>query len=563
MPSLSGAAPFSLLPFALLSFAALSLLLRGPLAHLPCSLVCFPVLASLCRAVLDHRKLSGRGRPVRLAGTAFGSWARGGPVGFSRAGLRPSGAAGTCGPATALSLATAWTIAEWLRGHVLTGFPWNLAAYALADWTILAQAASVLGSYGLGSSSSWQRPASDMRWAARARKPSGISWGGCSNDVGLGHVRIPSRCASVGGHRPRTTVRIVPAEHPTEREVGPAARNANIARLLFLSARPGAFDLLLWPETAWPGFLPKIRGQSDDRLASADRAVLLTAARSGNSPVQTQSITTRSLPSVRTAASWLAMRSITSSPSRICALARASAVPRIVQSLGDFSPGPDPRLLLSALSRFPALRSAMRSSSPGMWSMTRYGPTGSSTRPTTPGSAPRSDHGSTSPRPGCVRSKKACRWFARPTPEFRPWSTRSGASRLSLSSANRASSTQACRGRFAQPLYARFGDWMPLAMLVASWTGYGLLRRTSPRAHRKGRRMIGPVFALAGFVWGCLSPEGAEASGSTVCSTESAMDCLRPRRCAYRYRAGAFSGPAWIGESPPAGCGRDGCDLNL
>ena len=34
-------------------------------------------------------------------------------------------------------------------------------------------------------------------------------------------------------------------------------------------------------------------------------------------------------------------------------------------------------------------------------------------------------------------------------------------------------------------LYARFGDWMPLAMLVASWTGYGLLRRTRPTSSQK------------------------------------------------------------------------------
>ena len=50
----------------------------------------------------------------------------------------------------ALSLATSWTGLEWLRGHVLTGFPWNLAAYTLADWLPFAQVASLVGSYGLG-----------------------------------------------------------------------------------------------------------------------------------------------------------------------------------------------------------------------------------------------------------------------------------------------------------------------------------------------------------------------------------------------------------------------------
>src|SRR5207248_776047 len=33
-----------------------------------------------------------------------------------------------------LALAVLWTLFEWLHGHVLTGFPWNLVGYAWADW---------------------------------------------------------------------------------------------------------------------------------------------------------------------------------------------------------------------------------------------------------------------------------------------------------------------------------------------------------------------------------------------------------------------------------------------
>ena len=44
------------------------------------------------------------------------------------------------GPWRILALAAALTIAEWLRGHVLTGFPWNAYGYALTGPLVLAQA---------------------------------------------------------------------------------------------------------------------------------------------------------------------------------------------------------------------------------------------------------------------------------------------------------------------------------------------------------------------------------------------------------------------------------------
>ncbi len=46
-------------------------------------------------------------------------------------------------------LAIALSIAEWLRGHVLTGLPWNVVGYALAATDELMQGAALVGVYGL------------------------------------------------------------------------------------------------------------------------------------------------------------------------------------------------------------------------------------------------------------------------------------------------------------------------------------------------------------------------------------------------------------------------------
>ncbi|MGQ0672984.1 MAG: apolipoprotein N-acyltransferase [Hyphomicrobium sp.] len=46
-------------------------------------------------------------------------------------------------------LAVALAMAEWLRGHVLTGLPWNTLGYALTYPLPLMQSASVIGTYSL------------------------------------------------------------------------------------------------------------------------------------------------------------------------------------------------------------------------------------------------------------------------------------------------------------------------------------------------------------------------------------------------------------------------------
>ncbi|MGD9803648.1 MAG: apolipoprotein N-acyltransferase [Hyphomicrobiaceae bacterium] len=48
-----------------------------------------------------------------------------------------------------VTLALTLALAEWLRGHILTGFPWNVLGYALTAPDVLMQSASLFGIYGL------------------------------------------------------------------------------------------------------------------------------------------------------------------------------------------------------------------------------------------------------------------------------------------------------------------------------------------------------------------------------------------------------------------------------
>jgi apolipoprotein N-acyltransferase len=48
-----------------------------------------------------------------------------------------------------LVFAIALTVAEWLRGHLFTGFPWNAVGYALTPLPVMMQSAALVGVWGL------------------------------------------------------------------------------------------------------------------------------------------------------------------------------------------------------------------------------------------------------------------------------------------------------------------------------------------------------------------------------------------------------------------------------
>lgn len=68
---------------------------------------------------------------------------------FTAFGLALARAIWTSGATRVLALGVALTAVEWVRGHILTGFPWNTCGYMLMTPLWLAQSASLIGLWGL------------------------------------------------------------------------------------------------------------------------------------------------------------------------------------------------------------------------------------------------------------------------------------------------------------------------------------------------------------------------------------------------------------------------------
>ena len=160
-----------------------------------------------------------------------------------------------------LALAVCLTATEWLRGHAFTGFPWNAFGYALTAPLALAQAASVLGLWGLTfiAIAICASPATLLDRDAKKRRPLLPFTLAALTLVALGTfgvirlVRTPIRLVD-GVH-----LRIMQPNLQQDVRFNYAARHEVVDRYLALSARQG-FDQvthLIWPESAFPFFLTR------------------------------------------------------------------------------------------------------------------------------------------------------------------------------------------------------------------------------------------------------------------------------------------------------------------
>jgi len=170
------------------------------------------------------------------------------------------------GPWRIVGLAGWLAAAEFARGHVLTGFPFDLLGYALTGTDEMMQLASVIGVYGLTLVAAlvamtpaliW--PADERAWSARLA-PFFLALMVIAAQLGYGWNRL---AGTVATERSDMTLRLVQPlvyEHADFGNVDPVAL---IDRLLMLSdmrmdpADQGLADIthLVWPESSLPFFL--------------------------------------------------------------------------------------------------------------------------------------------------------------------------------------------------------------------------------------------------------------------------------------------------------------------
>jgi len=172
-------------------------------------------------------------------------------------------------------LAIAWTVAEWLRGHVFTGYPWNPLGHVWAFAAPFLQGAALFGVYGLGAFTFVVLAAPTAGWRASL---AALVLVGLAGGAGMAVM------APVGDGQPGPMLRIVQPNIPQSDKWRPDTRARHLAKLVEMSRRDG-FDRLaavIWPETA-PPFIIEPGSPALEVMATAvpPRGYLLTGAARG------------------------------------------------------------------------------------------------------------------------------------------------------------------------------------------------------------------------------------------------------------------------------------------
>jgi apolipoprotein N-acyltransferase len=196
------------------------------------------------------------------------------------------------GPGRIFALAAGLSFTEWLRGHFLTGFPWNTFGMALAGNLVTAQLASIVGLYGLTviailifSAPAVLGEKSAMQ-GARRRLPPAIAAAilAFAGICGFGTLRlagtIPEPVAGV-------KLRIMQPNLAQDAKFRPENKARILSLYLTLSARGAELDhsglddvtVLIWPESAFPFILSRdARALAEIGAVLSQDTVLVTGA---------------------------------------------------------------------------------------------------------------------------------------------------------------------------------------------------------------------------------------------------------------------------------------------
>ena len=171
------------------------------------------------------------------------------------------------GPSRVLALAAMLTGAEWLRGHLLSGFPWNTFGYALTQPLVLAQSVSLVGIWSLtflciAICASPAVLADDPQDTPHPYRAPMIGLAILAAFTVYGAVRLWTHPTTyVSG----VNLRIMQPNLQQDQKFNYAAKAEVMARYLRLSDRAtgpqsgGLRDIthLIWPEAAFPFFLTR------------------------------------------------------------------------------------------------------------------------------------------------------------------------------------------------------------------------------------------------------------------------------------------------------------------
>jgi apolipoprotein N-acyltransferase len=148
---------------------------------------------------------------------------------------------------------TIWTLVEYARGHLFTGFPWNLPGYSFGAYDITLQLASILGAYGL----SFYAVLLGSSFAALAYGKRGaiyllIVWASFAASLVWGYQRLEN--AGEAALVPGVKLRLVQANIAQPHKWDPKLEKQGVQEHVRLTQLSGIEQMthVIWPETAVP-----------------------------------------------------------------------------------------------------------------------------------------------------------------------------------------------------------------------------------------------------------------------------------------------------------------------